>query len=355
MVEPNRPAPRQQSAAQIVAVAGHLVEIWPAATAGAVVEETRNLRIAIMKAATHLLAAVERVEGLARGSKARRFLDRPFRYAMAMWYSKIWYRFARKSFSVDVPTIFGRSMTVELPGSIDLYLLGCKTHDSEIRLCKFLIRSLRPGDVFVDVGAHFGFFSLLAARLVGPAGQVFAFEPSVGSFRILQDNVRSAPNTTIINKAVNDCHLGTTEFHEFPARLSEFSSIFVDQLEKERWIDQAQLRSIPTVSLDGYFSERQAAPRVIKIDVEGAEHLVAKGMAQTLRDQKPIVVMEYLNQAATRSQYAQASAQLRDCGYESCVIQSDGNLTPLPDIGRYFSERNIDSENIVFSPPADRG
>ena len=48
---------------------------------------------------------------------------------------------------------------------------------------------LQRGDVFVDVGANIGYFSVLAACLVGEGGQVFAFEPDPDNFRLLRDNV----------------------------------------------------------------------------------------------------------------------------------------------------------------------
>ena len=52
-----------------------------------------------------------------------------------------------------------------------------------------LLSMLRPGDVFVDVGANIGYFSVLAASVVGDDGAVFAFEPDPDNFRLLRRNV----------------------------------------------------------------------------------------------------------------------------------------------------------------------
>src|SRR4029450_8092682 len=49
-------------------------------------------------------------------------------------------------------------------------------------------RTLAPGDVCLDIGAHIGYYTLLAARLVGPEGHVHAFEPAPASFRRLRAN-----------------------------------------------------------------------------------------------------------------------------------------------------------------------
>ena len=302
-----------------------------------------------------LLSKLASVEKIAKGSRTGRFLYRPVRYLTAMFYSKLLYRFTRKSFPVRVSTFFGNQMLVELPGSIDIYLLGCKTHDSEIRLCKFLIQHLKQGDTFADVGAHFGFFSLLAAQLTGPSGKVFAFEPSHNSFQVLQENTLGSKSVIAINKAVNEQHLGITEFHEFPARLSEFSSIFVDQLNKDEWISQATVRSIPTISLDGYFAESPVRPNIVKIDVEGAESLVVKGMRQIVQQSRPIVIMEYLNYPETGPQYREAARLLRKWGYEPRQMTPEGTLSPLPDIHKYFAQKNVHSDNIAFIPPRDPG
>jgi precorrin-6B methylase 2 len=65
---------------------------------------------------------------------------------------------------------------------------------------------VQPGDRVVDVGAHVGYFTLLAARLCGPNGRVFAFEPHPDNFRLLERNIREngAENVTAVRKAVAD-------------------------------------------------------------------------------------------------------------------------------------------------------
>lgn len=76
-------------------------------------------------------------------------------------------------------------MNIALPASTDIYLTGGKSHDSEIRLAKFLIKNLNQGDNFVDIGAHYGYFTLLGAHLVGKGGRVF-FEPGKSTYSLLE-------------------------------------------------------------------------------------------------------------------------------------------------------------------------
>ncbi len=74
----------------------------------------------------------------------------------------------------------------------------------------FVVRNLHPGDVFLDIGAHVGFSTLIASRLVGPAGEVVAVEANPVSFEWLQHNLRlnGARNVTALNLGVSD-HEGT--------------------------------------------------------------------------------------------------------------------------------------------------
>src|SRR5690606_8834209 len=130
--------------------------------------------------------AVDRVERLARTSIRGRLAARPWRYLSALGYRKLVHPIFRAGWKVSTSTFFGARMQLLLPAATDVYLTGGKTHDSEIRLSRFLINRLKPGDSFVDVGAHFGFFTLLAAHLAGSDGRVWAFEAAPRNFHILE-------------------------------------------------------------------------------------------------------------------------------------------------------------------------
>ena len=73
-------------------------------------------------------------------------------------------------------------------------------------------REINEGDVVLDIGANIGYYTLLAARLVGPTGQVIAFEPDQTNFALLRKNVEANGyrNVVLVNKAVSD-HNGTAE------------------------------------------------------------------------------------------------------------------------------------------------
>jgi FkbM family methyltransferase len=151
-----------------------------------------------------------------------------------------------------------------------------------------LVAALQEGDTFLDVGANLGFFSILAARAVGPNGRVFAFEPHPQVRARL--TAALALNGVAGRVEVSGGAVGLVTGERLRLHLSdrglEFSSLvphrapaaaagFTDSIEVE------------TVSLDGWFAEHQVDPALVKIDVEGAEDLVVGGMVQRLRARPP--------------------------------------------------------------------
>ena len=99
-----------------------------------------------------LLEQIKQVEKIASASKIQRMLVHPFKYLFAILHRKLVYPF-KGSMSIKTTTFFEEEMHLLLPASTDIYLTGGKSHESEIRLAKFMIHNLVKGDCFVDVGA----------------------------------------------------------------------------------------------------------------------------------------------------------------------------------------------------------
>jgi len=137
---------------------------------------------------------------------------------------------------------------------------------------------LRPGDVFVDVGASFGFYTTLASGLVGPAGRVFAFEPSPVAGGVLEAAIRESAmaNVTLTRAAVGSkvgrvsLHLPTSGELHSPSALATFPGFYSVEVPVLALDDFAPLASVPAV-------------RLMKIDVEGYEPDVVRGMARLAR------------------------------------------------------------------------
>ncbi len=137
---------------------------------------------------------------------------------------------------------------------------------------QFLLDTLRPGDVFVDVGANIGYFSLLASRLVGPTGHVLAFEPEMANFALLEVNCR-----------LNGCD----NIRNFRAALGEENAsgtLYLNELnlgDHSLYPDGQYDRAGQEISIvNGSRLIAASHPRVnfIKIDTQGAECDVLRGL-----------------------------------------------------------------------------
>lgn len=140
----------------------------------------------------------------------------------------------KKEKLVNASLFYGKKMKIALPASTDICLTGGKLYPSEIRLASFLINNLKEGDHFLDVGAHYGYFTLIASELVGGKGLVYSFEPSIKNFDILSKNANRLTNTILQNQTLSDNNRSIA-FFEFSNLQSEFNSSFIQQFEKEKW------------------------------------------------------------------------------------------------------------------------
>lgn len=297
--------------------------------------------------------ALEEVERYAKGTKWQRLFATPARYLYAIALRETTYRFSQKEKLKAVPTFFGRTMQVALPAGTDLYLIGGKTHDSEIRLAQFMIHHLGPGSTFVDIGAHFGYFSLLAATLIGNEGKVYAFEAARSTFSHLSANLNALSNCLALHAAVNADGQAVT-FYEFDPLHSEYNSTDIGQFEGQDWFsrNKPSERVVEGIQLSDFLKKEAVVPHLIKIDVEGGEAAVIKGALVFLKEQPTTIVMEYLNPERGNLPHQEAARHLLDIGYTPNAIGDNGTLMPLKDIEAWFVQQAIDSDNIVFVHPA---
>lgn len=293
---------------------------------------------------------LQKVKELAEGSKVRRLLSAPFKYIFGMIFFKAIYPLTKKGMMVEGCTFFGQTLELLLPAGMDIYLTGGKTHDSEVRLALFLINRLKSGDQFLDVGAHLGYFSSLAAHLVGQEGKVVAFEASPNTFIYLNKNLQQLPQSQCFNIAVA-AQSGTLSFYEFPILYSEYNTLELKQFEGQAWFLKNPPRqvNVPSVALDDFIAQHQLQPRIVKIDVEGAEDQVLQGMQSFLNSHSDCaIVMEYLGAQRHNSAHQDAINLLEKLGYQSFIIDQNGHLEPIVDLNGYFQEKQLESDNVVF-------
>jgi FkbM family methyltransferase len=136
---------------------------------------------------------------------------------------------------------------------------------------------IRPGDVVWDVGANVGLYSSIFAQIAGPSGRVVAWEPSAVNLQRLNDRVAALSNVTVMPVGLGDRE-GTVLFEQGDDPLGASSKII------DRPVDPSGSSSVQLLVGDqAVRSGAIAIPNVIKVDTEGYELDVLRGLRQTLR------------------------------------------------------------------------
>ena len=296
-----------------------------------------------------LLENLATLELKASSSRFHKLFTTSYKYIHALAFRELVYKRKRKEKKVIADSFFGVKMELLLPSSTDIYLLGGKSHLSEIRLAKFMVNNIQSGQTFVDVGAHYGYFTLLGSTLVDVSGRVYAFEAAPKSYNILLENTQSILNTESFNLAVSDNNAELI-FYEFPNLYSEYNTIYPDQFKDEDWITSYPPKkvAVDSIRLDDFFMENSIVPDMIKIDVEGAEQLVINGSLKYLVQHAPLIIMEYLEESRANSEHKLAETKLNALGYQAHRIDQSGEIKILKSASKYLEENNLDSDNIVF-------
>jgi len=152
-------------------------------------------------------------------------------------------------------------------------------------------KSIKPGMVVVDIGANIGYYSLIAARLVGISGKVYAFEPETNNYNILISNIKINNFTNIIipiQKAVLD-KCGKTNLFIDKYNLGLHSISKNNITTKSSGFIEAE-----TTTIDSFLRNMQSKRvDLIKIDVEGSEGFIIRGAEETLKHNNPKIIMEF--------------------------------------------------------------
>ncbi len=180
---------------------------------------------------------------------------------------------------------WGEEMIVTPPEplSAEIFLYGFH----EEGLTRFMVEEISPGMTVLDVGAHYGYFTLLAAHLVGAGGSVHAFEPTPSTSRILERNADGKVSITVNQVAAwkSETRL---ELHDLGTQHSMFNSVFAPRGPQPE-STTVTVRAIP---LSDYVETAGLVPGFIKIDAESAESQVIDGLAATLREHHPTLTVE---------------------------------------------------------------
>lgn len=165
-------------------------------------------------------------------------------------------------------------------------------------------KSIKPGDTVIDIGAHIGTYTLIAAQKVGPMGKVYAFEPLPKNFELLKKNVEvnGYKNVVLINKAVSNKN-GTSKLF-----LSNEDNFGDQRIYASK--DNRKFLTIKTITLDNFFKDKTKQIQIIKMDIQGSEVLALTGATKILKQNKHLKLFTELWPKALKESGSSATKYL---------------------------------------------
>jgi FkbM family methyltransferase len=222
----------------------------------------------------------------------------------------------------------------------------------ETKLFELLIK---PGNIFVDVGAHLGWYSVIVSRLVGSAGKVFSFEPNPFSYGMLKKNLaeNKCANVSAEQFAVSDengeCSIYTIGDLWFGSRIIDprkdpdfFITPNVSDFD-DKTIRESKVRKI---SLDNYFGNSRVD--FVKIDTEGNDGHVFAGMQNLIKNNPQIIIfMEFapalLQKSGTSPE--RLVSDIRNLGFN--IFMTDGStLKPFRELPGFNGNLLVSRKDI---------
>lgn len=207
----------------------------------------------------------------------------------------------------------------------------------DLTVCKSMLHLLKPGDRFLDIGAHFGFFSLLGSHLVGASGEVHSIEAMPQTFEMLSYNAKhnaKLANITLHNVAAHH-EKATLQFGDFGILNSSLNSHHAPRNERLARPEEYPKIAVDAVAMDSLFSGQTGKNlKLVKIDAESSELQVIEGMKNLIATSAPALVVEIsgMNEEVT-IQGNKIMARLESLGYAAFrwdgpqLVRADG----LPD------------------------
>lgn len=175
--------------------------------------------------------------------------------------------------------------------------------DFELDEITFVSKYLQKEDVFVDIGSNFGYYSLIAARCVGPAGKVFAIEPTSKTFNRLKRNIELNRFTNIVplQNAIS------SKNETIPMNVSQDGNDAWNSLTKPDKDGKFVTEEVEAITLDTLIigNGLSTITKMIKIDVEGWEVELLKGGSEFLASLKaPVFQIEFNDRALSNAGYS---------------------------------------------------
>jgi FkbM family methyltransferase len=205
-----------------------------------------------------------------------------------------------------------------------IYIQGYPVEPRELSIMK---RFVGPGDAFLDIGANFGLYSMIASEIVGSKGQIFAFEANPHTYQYLRYSAIAnrliwLPNYRWENLAIADMD-GELEFAFNPEHLGGGHIRNASDTAESHTIVK-----VKSTTIDQFLADNLVVD-FVKIDVEGHELLALKGMIETIKRSPSIrILLEYYTYTDEITNYGRDLIDfIRSLGFGLCKVEGNGSLS----------------------------
>lgn len=198
-------------------------------------------------------------------------------------YKRLYTQNKKSYFVTNIPL----GLTLKVPNDTGPGLYLASTGKYEPFETQLFLDCVKPGYTVLDIGAHVGYYTVLAAKLAESKGRVIAVEPSKTNIALLKQNIEKnkLANCSVVEIALSDKN-GTTTLYE------SLSSSGDHSLTRQKGTKGIKTKAL---TVDALLRTKGIIPNIIKIDVEGAEQSVLDGMKQTLKRKQVKTIFLELN------------------------------------------------------------
>lgn len=255
----------------------------------------------------------------------------------------IFYNFLKKlnlTYPIKAKTFWNETFHIILPEVVSVNIWRNGFPETDVTL--YMLQHLNSGEIFIDIGAHFGFYTILASSIVGETGLVLSFEPTPFTFKQLSKNIRHSSNNNI--KIFNLAAFNSKtqmEFNDYGIIFSAFNSFFVNRGDKKLGGEKIKVN---TIVLDDFLSENYSDIKIsmIKIDAESSEFQIITGLKNIINMHHPKIILEIGDNSIIGIKRSQDLFELIESfGYEGFELnKSNFQIVPCT-IRKKESYRNI--------------
>ncbi|WP_026486300.1 FkbM family methyltransferase [Caldanaerobius polysaccharolyticus] len=218
----------------------------------------------------------------------------------------------------------------------------------DVGLTNYLIKTIKPGNTVVDIGANLGYFTVLMGYLVGPNGRVLSYEANPNIFALLQDNISMNylnKQVNVINKAIYSDY-SQLKFY-VTSRFMGNSSIHKhnENYQNNYKVDEYIEIEVDAEPLDAHIDEIEYID-FVKVDIEGGEYHALKGMEKLISAGKIDTISFELNKNMLQDDYNCLYKYLKSySAFKYYIVNDKGDIIPM-EVDDIFNHESI--SNVII-------